>query len=766
MKKRAISLLMTIIMILSSFAVAVPATAAEPTKLAVTANKTVVSPGETVSYTVSLGKVTWLGVLEFNLSVPKGMTIDSTSIVIPDGLKTTLDSDGDIVSPAAKNNWCWSYSAQDTGYTGTEDLVLLTFNCKVDTDCAYGEKEVTVTVQDFCDNDVNALPYTVVPSKVTVSAAATPATGITLDKTALDMYIGDTVTLTATVTPAAATDKTVTWSSSDTSVVTVDNGKIKAVGKGKATITAKTVNNKTAACEVTVYGEISVPTAISGLIYNGSEQIGVAEGTGYTLSGHKATNAGSYTATAALKSGYKWADGTTTAKTISWKIDKKTVTPTVEVTGTYKYTGKAIIPTVVVKDGTKVIPATEYNVKVTDNTNAGTAKVTVTNKDGGNYVIETKEASFTIGKGTQNKPSGLNGVAPSINTASDGKITGVTDKMEYRKAGETTWKACTGTEITGLAAGTYEVRFKENVNQTASAATQVVISTGATSVSVPTAISGLIYNGSEQIGVAEGTGYTLSGHKATNAGSYTATAALKSGYKWADGTTTAKTISWKIDKKTVTPTVEVTGTYKYTGKAIIPTVVVKDGTKVIPATEYNVKVTDNTNAGTAKVTVTNKDGGNYVIETKEASFTIGKGTQNKPSGLNGVAPAAAGESTGKITDVSDKMEYRKAGETTWKNCTGTEITGLAAGDYEIRMKATANEDASAITTVTVRARRNTNTDSADRAYEEAVKNEGKKNAPTGGELVIISTMAVSIILLSCLVVFLAIVVSKKKKSVR
>ena len=338
--------------------------------------------------------------------------------------------------------------------------------------------------------------------------------------------------------------------------------------------------------------------------------------------------------------------------------------------------------------------------------------------------------------------------------------------MEYRKAGETAWKACTGTEITRLAAGTYEVRFKENANQTASAATQVVISAGATSVSVPTAISGLIYNGSEQIGVAEGTGYTLSGHKATNAGSYTATATLKSGYKWADGTTTAKTITWKIDKKTVTPTVEVTGTYKYTGKAIIPTVVVKDGTKVIPATEYTVNVTDNTNAGTAKVTVTNKDGGNYVIETKEATFTIGKGTQNKPAGLNGVAPTVPGESTGKITGVSDKMEYRKVGETAWKDCTGTEITGLAAGDYEIRMKATANADASAITTVTVRARRNTNTDSADRAYEEAVKNEGKKNTPTGGELVIISTVAVSIILLSSLIVFLAIVASKKKKSVR
>ena len=780
-------ILLSVVLVLSMLiGMAVPVSAAGQPTLIVTCDTENINVGTgtaDVVYTISLDpNGTKVAAFQFDLKAPAGMTLSENKLkpavsnkggdgywVATKELKYNEEEETgifDTIAYSTSNNRCAAF-----GGLGERVLkntaVIMTIKATVAIDQV---KDYTMAVEGFlCFGtgavDLNALNPVVVPT-VSVVSAATPATGISLDKTALDMYIGDTVTLTATVTPAAATDKTVTWSSSDTGVATVDNGKIKAVGKGKATITAKTVNGKTATCEVTVYGEISVPTAISGLIYNGSEQIGVAEGTGYTLSGHKATNAGSYTATASLKSGYKWADGTTTAKTVSWKIDKKTVTPTVEVTGTYKYTGKAIIPTVVVKDGTKVIPATEYNVKATDNTNAGTAKVTVTNKDGGNYVIETKEASFTIGKGTQNAPSGLNGVAPSINTASDGKITGVTDKMEYRKAGETTWRNCTGTEITGLAAGTYEVRFKENVNQTASAATQVVISTGATSVSVPTAISGLIYNGSEQIGVAEGTGYTLSGHKATNAGSYTATASLKSGYKWADGTTTAKTVSWKIDKKTVTPTVEVTGTYKYTGKAIIPTVVVKDGTKVIPATEYNVKATDNTNAGTAKVTVTNKDGGNYMIETKEASFTIGKGTQNKPSGLNGVAPAVVGESTGKITGVSDKMEYRKAGETTWRNCTGTEITGLAAGDYEIRMKATANEDASAITTVTVRARRNTNTDSADRAYEEAKKNEGKKNTPTGGELVIISTVAVSIILLSSLIVFLAIVVSKKKKSVR
>ena len=781
-------ILLSVVLVLSMLiGMAVPVSAAGQPTLIVTCDTESINVGTgtaDVVYTISLDpNGTKVAAFQFDLKAPAGMTLSENKLkpavsnkggdgywVATKELKYNEEEETgifDTIAYSTSNNRCAAF-----GGLGERVLkntaVIMTIKATVAIDQV---KDYTMAVEGFlCFGtgavDLNALNPVVVPT-VSVVSAATPATGITLDKTALDMYIGDTVTLTATVTPAAATDKTVTWSSSDTSVATVDNGKIKAVGKGKATITAKTVNNKTAACEVTVYGEISVPTAISGLIYNGSEQIGVAEGTGYTLSGHKATNAGSYTATASLKSGYKWADGTTTAKTVSWKIDKKTVTPTVEVTGTYKYTGKEIIPTVVVKDGTKVIPASEYNVSVTDNTNAGDgAKVTVTNKDGGNYIINTKETYFEIEKGTQNAPSGLNGVAPSIDTASDGKITGVTDKMEYRKAGETTWKACTGTEITGLAAGTYEVRFKENANQTASAATQVVISAGATSVSVPTAISGLIYNGSEQIGVAEGTGYTLSGHKATNAGSYTATASLKSGYKWADGTTTAKTVSWKIDKKTVTPTVEVSGTYKYTGKAIIPTVTVKDGTKVIPATEYNVKVTDNTNAGTAKVTVTNKDGGNYVIETKEASFTISKGTQNKPSGLNGVAPAVVGESTGKITGVSDKMEYRKAGETTWRDCTGTEITGLAAGDYEIRMKATANEDASAITTVTVRARRNTNTDSADRAYEEAKKNEGKKNTPTGGELVIISTVAVSIILLSSLIVFLAIVASKKKKSVR
>ena len=77
-------------------------------------------------------------------------------------------------------------------------------------------------------------------------------TGITLDKTTAQIEVGATVTLTATVAPADATDKTVTWSSSDTAIATVSNGVVTAVAEGTATITAKTHNDKTATCAVTV----------------------------------------------------------------------------------------------------------------------------------------------------------------------------------------------------------------------------------------------------------------------------------------------------------------------------------------------------------------------------------------------------------------------------------------------------------------------------------------------------------------------------------
>lgn len=87
---------------------------------------------------------------------------------------------------------------------------------------------------------------------VTVSKKTIAVTSITLNKTTLELVEGETETLEVTVKPDDATDKTVTWASSDQAVATVDNaGKITAVKEGSATITAK-AGEKSASCAVTV----------------------------------------------------------------------------------------------------------------------------------------------------------------------------------------------------------------------------------------------------------------------------------------------------------------------------------------------------------------------------------------------------------------------------------------------------------------------------------------------------------------------------------
>lgn len=68
---------------------------------------------------------------------------------------------------------------------------------------------------------------------------------------------------------------------------------------------------------------VTTPVAFTNLRYTGQEQTGVPEGNGYTLSGHKATDAGNYTATASPKNGYQWNDGSTSNKSIPWSIEKK-----------------------------------------------------------------------------------------------------------------------------------------------------------------------------------------------------------------------------------------------------------------------------------------------------------------------------------------------------------------------------------------------------------------------------------------------------------
>lgn len=87
---------------------------------------------------------------------------------------------------------------------------------------------------------------------VTVGTAAVAVTEVKLDKTTLSLEAGKTAALKATVTPDNATNKTVSWTSSDKAIATVDEkGTVTGVKAGEATITA-TAGEKSAACKVTV----------------------------------------------------------------------------------------------------------------------------------------------------------------------------------------------------------------------------------------------------------------------------------------------------------------------------------------------------------------------------------------------------------------------------------------------------------------------------------------------------------------------------------
>ncbi|MGI6695117.1 MAG: Ig-like domain-containing protein [Christensenellales bacterium] len=139
---------------------------------------------------------------------------------------------------------------------------------------AVGVGQATITVKTDDGNKTAAC-------QVTVSATAVPVTGVKLNKNATALVVGGTETLYATVEPATATNRNVTWSSDKPAVVTVDAaGRVTAVGVGQATITVKTDDgNKTAACKVTVSAtavpvtDVKLNKASTALVVGGMETL-------------------------------------------------------------------------------------------------------------------------------------------------------------------------------------------------------------------------------------------------------------------------------------------------------------------------------------------------------------------------------------------------------------------------------------------------------------------------------------------------------------
>lgn len=116
-----------------------------------------------------------------------------------------------------------------------------------------------------------------------------PVNGVTIDKTDISLIEGETVTLACTVTPSNATDKSVTWQSSDTNVATVDNnGLVTAVKKGNSVITVKTKDGEyVAECKVTV----NTQTPTDNITLNSASSNSISyEEKDYTISFTSANN--------------------------------------------------------------------------------------------------------------------------------------------------------------------------------------------------------------------------------------------------------------------------------------------------------------------------------------------------------------------------------------------------------------------------------------------------------------------------------------------
>ena len=180
--------------------------------------------------------------------------------------------------------------------------------------------------------------------------------------------------------------------------------------------------------------------------------------------------------------------------------------PNISVTGTYIYNGSELVANVIGYDSGTM------NITGNTGTDAGDYTVSVTSKtgkwaDGSTDAVTT---AWSIGKATQEAPAGLNGVAPSDEGGSDGKITGVTDKMEYRMEAEGSYTPCSGAEIENLSAGHYFVRYAEDNNHFASTDAEVTVGEG-----TPLADCTITFNGNGGSGsmgpvtVKTGTNYIL-----------------------------------------------------------------------------------------------------------------------------------------------------------------------------------------------------------------------------------------------------------------
>lgn len=199
-----------------------------------------------------LGSVSWGGAVKIESSELSDIPVGA---ILKVGIKTTGDDGGQVYVVDGSN---WSASATWYNKPGADVLIEFTSDMQSNGIMCNGS-----------DADIES---------ITAWIDLIAVESVTINETELALKKGETATLTATVEPEDATDKTVTWESSAPAIATVDeNGKVTAKKSGSAIITA-TAGEESATCEVTV---TNPATAIA--FENTTETVLIGEANAKTL---------------------------------------------------------------------------------------------------------------------------------------------------------------------------------------------------------------------------------------------------------------------------------------------------------------------------------------------------------------------------------------------------------------------------------------------------------------------------------------------------
>lgn len=458
-----------------------------------------------------------------------------------------------LTAPTAKSGLVYNGSAQELITAGSTNVGALKYSLdgsNYGTDIPKGTDAKTYTVYYKVVDSGNKDLTTAASLTVTITPKTVSSPTITLSETSF-VYSGQEKKPTVTVkdgdTSIPTSEYTVSYSNNiniGNATVTIkdkEGGNYVVNGSAQFTITAAPAN-------------VTAPKAKSGLVYNGSAQELITagsssdgtlqyslDGSNYSTSIPKGTDAKTYTVYYKLKGDANHND--TEPATLTATISPKTVSnPKISLSGTtFVYDGQEKKPTVTVKDGNTTIPTSEYTVNYSNNINVGNATVTISDKDGGNYIV-SGSTQFTITAAPVNvtapkAKSGLvyNGEAQELITAGSSS----NGEMQYSLDGSNYSTAIPK----GTDAKTYTVYYKvkANANYSDTQPTTLMATISPKTVSNPTITlseTSYVYDGNEKkptVTVKDGSTtistseYTVSYSNNVNVGNATVTIKDKSG---------------------------------------------------------------------------------------------------------------------------------------------------------------------------------------------------------------------------------------------